>query len=176
MYKYINFNNLRKKKEFVDGDGGVVVGWNSPLWKHKKQLGKYKKKKRENTKNNLFYEQWKKQWKHLFIVLKKVVFENTENTKNKNTPPSPNKFFVFFVFKNRKQFLKTRTKQALWLHFEHLIAPIRKDRIHGLTLNKIKYEPTLTMRTCTIEIKEIIIWNCRRQMVTKTCMEDVKTT
>ena len=57
MYKYINFNNLRKKKEFVDGDGGVVVGWNSPLWKHKKQLGKYKKKKRENTKNNLFYEQ-----------------------------------------------------------------------------------------------------------------------
>ena len=33
--------------------------------------------------------------------------------KNKNTPPSLNKFFVFFVFKNRKQLLKTRTKQAL---------------------------------------------------------------
>ena len=26
-----------------------------------------------------------------------------ENTKNKNTPLSLNKFFVFFVFKNRKQ-------------------------------------------------------------------------
>ena len=36
-----------------------------------------------------------------------------ENTKNKNTPPSPNMFLVFFVFKNIKQFLKTTTKQAL---------------------------------------------------------------
>ena len=42
-----------------------------------------------------------------------MVFENTENTKNKNTPSFPNKFFVFFVFKNKKQFLKTGTKQAL---------------------------------------------------------------
>ena len=40
-----------------------------------------------------------------------MVFENTRNTKNKNTPPSPNMFLVFFVFKNRKQLLKTITKQ-----------------------------------------------------------------
>ena len=32
-----------------------------------------------------------------------MVFKNIENTKNKNTPPSSNKIFVFFVFKNRKQ-------------------------------------------------------------------------
>ena len=42
-----------------------------------------------------------------------MVFENTKNTKNKNTSPSPNMFLVFLVFKNRKQFLKTTTKQAL---------------------------------------------------------------
>ena len=45
----------------------------------------------------------KKQWKHLFIVIKKVVFENTENTKNKNTLHSSNKFFMSFVFENKKQ-------------------------------------------------------------------------
>lgn len=37
-----------------------------------------------------------------------MVFENTENTKNKNTPPSPNKFFVF---KNIKLFLKTEANR-----------------------------------------------------------------
>ena len=42
-----------------------------------------------------------------------MVFENIENTKNKNASLSPNKFFVFFVFKNRKQFLKAGTKQTL---------------------------------------------------------------
>ena len=44
-----------KKKGFVDG--GVVVGWNLSLWKHKKQLRKHKKEGRENTKNNLLFEQ-----------------------------------------------------------------------------------------------------------------------
>ena len=43
MCKYINFNNLWKKKGLAGG--GVIVGWNSPLWKHKKQLGKHKKEK-----------------------------------------------------------------------------------------------------------------------------------
>ena len=43
MCKYINFNNLRKKKGFTGKD--VVVGWSSHLWKHKKQLRKHKKKK-----------------------------------------------------------------------------------------------------------------------------------
>ena len=116
MYKYINFNNLRNKKRFVGG--GVVVGWTLPLWKHKKQLKKHKKKKRKYKKQSILWTV-KKQWKHFFIVLKKVVFENTENTKNKNTPLTPNMFLVFFVFKNRKQFLKTGTKQALnfWNYF-----------------------------------------------------------
>ena len=35
--------------------------------------------------------------------------ENTENTKNKNTLHFPNKFFIFYVFKNRKQLLKIGT-------------------------------------------------------------------
>ena len=43
MCKYINFNNLKKKKEFM-GEG-VVVGWISHSWKYKKQLKKYKKNK-----------------------------------------------------------------------------------------------------------------------------------
>ena len=74
-----------------------------------KAAKKTQKEGKENTENNLFFEQWK----HFFIVLKKVVFENTENTKNKNTPLTPNMFLVFFVFKNKKQFLKTATKQTL---------------------------------------------------------------
>ena len=108
MCKYINFNNLRKKKGLAGTGGGVVVGWSSPLWKHEKQLGKHKKKK-EKTRKTIYFMNSEKQWKHLFIVLKKVVFENTENTKDKNTPLSLNKFFVFFVLKNGKQFLKTGT-------------------------------------------------------------------
>ena len=35
-----------------------------------------------------------------------MVFDNIENTKTKNTLPSPNKFFVIFVFKNSKHALK----------------------------------------------------------------------
>ena len=48
MCKCINFNNLRKKKGLADG--GVVVGWSSPSWKHKKQLGKHKKKEEKTRK------------------------------------------------------------------------------------------------------------------------------
>ena len=51
MCKHINFNNLRKKKGFAGG--GVVVGWNSPLWKHKKQLRKHKKKE-EKTRKTIY--------------------------------------------------------------------------------------------------------------------------
>ena len=42
MCKYINFNNLKKKK-FTGED--VVVWWNWTMWKHKKQLKKNQKKK-----------------------------------------------------------------------------------------------------------------------------------
>ena len=39
--KYINFNNLNKKKGFIGVS--VVVGWSLPLQKHKKQLKKHEK-------------------------------------------------------------------------------------------------------------------------------------
>ena len=52
-----------------------------------------------------------------YYYKKKIVFKNIKNTKNKNTPPSPNKFFVFFVFKNIKHFLKNVTKHTL-NHFQ----------------------------------------------------------
>ena len=42
-----------------------------------------------------------------------MVFENTKNIKNKNIFSFPNKFIVFFVFNNKKQLLKTKTKQTL---------------------------------------------------------------
>lgn len=73
MCKYINFNNLRKKKGFVGGDGGVVVGWNSPLWKHKKQLGKYKKKK-EKTQKTIYSMNSEKTMKTSFYCSQKSGF------------------------------------------------------------------------------------------------------
>ena len=47
------------------------------------------------------------------VFSRTVLVSFIENIKNKNTPPFPNKFFVFFVFKNKKQFLKILTKPAL---------------------------------------------------------------
>ena len=53
MFKYINFNYLRKKKWFI-GEG-VVFRWSSHLWKHKKTAKKIQKERRENTKNNILF-------------------------------------------------------------------------------------------------------------------------
>ena len=41
-----------------------------------------------------------------------MVFDNKGNTKTKTHTSSPNKFFAFFVFKIRKQFLNAEEKQA----------------------------------------------------------------
>ena len=41
-----------------------------------------------------------------------MIFENTKNIKNKNMSPFPIKFFMFFIMKNKKQFLKIVTKQT----------------------------------------------------------------
>ena len=50
MYKYINFNNLRKKKEFVGGgEGGTHLRGNI------KSTQENTKRRKKNTKNNLFY-------------------------------------------------------------------------------------------------------------------------
>ena len=63
--KYINFNNLRKKKGLVGG--GVVVEWSSPLWKHKKQLGKHRKKK-EKTQRAIYSLNSEKTIKNIFLL------------------------------------------------------------------------------------------------------------
>ena len=52
--------------------------------------------------------------------------EHKKHQKQKS-PPFPNTFSVFFVFKNRKQFLKTLNKQALRLK------DTRKTRIEWYT-------------------------------------------
>ena len=67
MYKYINFNNLKTKKGFTGG--GVVVGWSSPLWKHKKQLRKHKKE--EKTQKIIYYLNSEKTMKTSFYYYKK---------------------------------------------------------------------------------------------------------
>ena len=56
MSKYINFNNLRKKKGFASGVGcgGQVK---LTFVETQKTTRKTQKEEREKTKNNLFYEQ-----------------------------------------------------------------------------------------------------------------------
>ena len=71
MCKYINFNNLKKKKGFAGG--GVVVGWNSHLWKHKKQLRKHEKKE-EKIRKIIYSLNNEKTMKTSFYCFKKMVF------------------------------------------------------------------------------------------------------
>ena len=103
MYKYINFNNLRKKKRFASG--GVMVGWSSLLWKHKKQLKKYKKK--ENKIRKTIYS-WNNE--NFFLLFSKKWFLRIWKKQITKTHPLPQT--SFFFFKNKKQFLKIGTKQA----------------------------------------------------------------
>ena len=67
----------------------------------KKYLRKHKKKE-EKTGKTIYCLNNKKLIKTSFYYSQKNGFKNTKNTKNKNTPPSSNKLFVFFVFKNKK--------------------------------------------------------------------------
>ena len=93
MCKYINFNNLRKKKMFVGG--GVVVEWSSPLWKHKKQLGKYKKKEKK-TQKTIYSLNNEKTMKTSFDCFQKSGFwEHGKHKKQKHTPFSKQVFLCF---------------------------------------------------------------------------------
>ena len=90
MYKYINFNNLRKKKGFAGGD--VVVGWSSYFWKYKKQLRKKK------TKNNLLFEQ-KKNIENIFLLFSKKWFLRIRKTQKKQKHSLfPKQVFCVFYF------------------------------------------------------------------------------
>ena len=111
MCKYINFNNLRKKKGFVGGDGGVVVGWNSPLWKHKKQLGKYKKKK-EKTQKTIYSMNSEKTMKTSFYCSQKSGFwEHKKHKKQKHTP-FPKQVFCVFCFQEQKTVLENKNQTS----------------------------------------------------------------
>ena len=46
-----------------------------------------------------------------FYYYKKMIFENTRNTKNNNTPSFPNSFLVFFIFKNRSKTILENNNQ-----------------------------------------------------------------
>ena len=96
-----------KKKEFA-GES-VMVGWNSFLWKHKKQLKKHKKKE-EKIRKTIYYLNSEKIMKTSFYCFKKNGFWKYRKHKKQKHTPSPNKFFMFFVFKNRKPLLKTGIK------------------------------------------------------------------
>ena len=71
-------NNLRKKKEFMGGS--VVIRWISYLQKYKKHIRKHKKKK-EKTRKTIYYLNSEKIMKTFFIIIKKMVFDNTKNIK-----------------------------------------------------------------------------------------------
>ena len=84
----------------------------------------------------------KKQWKHLFIVLKKEVFENTKNTKKTKHRPFPKQVFCFQEHKtvpeNRNQtdpkallhFIK-RQKGLVWTKILHSLSPSLGDSLVG---------------------------------------------
>ena len=82
MCKYINFNNLRKKKGLVGG--GVVVGWRSALWKHKKQLRKHKKKKKNTEKQELSD-----------LLPKRLIREVVEEERNMTGRKTKKRFEIF---------------------------------------------------------------------------------
>ena len=103
MCKYINFNNLRKKKGFAGG--GVVVGWSSPLWKYKKRLRKHKKKE-EKIRKTIYYLNSEKIMKISFYCSKKSGF--WEHGKHKKQ-----KYIIFFQT-SFLCFLFLRTENSSW--------------------------------------------------------------
>ena len=52
----------------------------------------------KKQEEQFLFEQQKNNKNIFFIVIKQVVFDNTRNTKNKNTLLSLNMFLVFFYF------------------------------------------------------------------------------
>ena len=69
MCKSINFNNLRKKKRFAGKD--VVVEWSFTFVETQKTTKKTQKEWKENTKNNLLFEQWKNNKTSFYYFQKK---------------------------------------------------------------------------------------------------------
>ena len=88
MCKYINFNNLRKKKRFAGRGGGVAVEWSLFLWKHKKQLRKYKKKK-EKTRKTIYSMNNEQTMKTSFLLFLKKWFLRIRKTQKTKTHPLP---------------------------------------------------------------------------------------
>ena len=113
MCKYINFNNLRKKKGFVGG--GVVVGWNSPLYKHKKQLRKHKKKEKK-TRKTIYYLNSEKTIKTSFYYYQKNGFWKHGKYKKQKHIPFPKQVFCVFCFQEQKTVLENRNR-LIFLRF-----------------------------------------------------------
>ena len=60
-----------------------------------------------------------------------MVFRTRKTQKTKTYPFPQTFFFVFFIFKNKKQMLKTRTKQTLGSH----ASAIMRDKVFDKCLN-----------------------------------------
>ena len=114
---------------------GVVIGYNSPLWKHKK--------KEEKTRKTICSLNSEKQWKYFFLIIKKVVFENTKNTKNKNTPPFPRQVFCIFYFQEQKTVFENMNQtepKTLFKNCLFLIIFTQKIKFDGFTTEAIFFE------------------------------------
>ena len=57
-----------------------MIRWISYLQKYKKHIRKHKKKK-EKTRKTIYYLNSEKIMKTFFIIIKKMVFDNTKNIK-----------------------------------------------------------------------------------------------
>ena len=104
MCKYINFNNLRKKKGFAGED--VVVEWSSPLWKHKKKLRKHKKKE-EKIRKTIYYLNNEKTIETYFYYSQKNGFREYKKHEKQKHTLFPKQIFCVFYVQEQKTVLKT---------------------------------------------------------------------
>ena len=89
----------------------MIVGWNSPLWKQKKQLGKHKKKE-EKTRKTIYFLNNEKIMKISFYCYKKSGFREHGKHKKQKHIPFPKQVFCVFCFEEQKTFLENRNQTS----------------------------------------------------------------
>ena len=74
--------------------GGVVVGWSSPLWKHKK--------KKEKIRRTICSLNSEKTIKTSFYCFQKIGFSEHRKHKKQKHTPFPKHVFSLFCFQEQK--------------------------------------------------------------------------